>query len=447
MNVCHNDGTGVTQQSNPLWNAAPLACVNCHQDGAAMITNAHNEHTQYTNMLCTDCHAAATAATHINGSTNLAAAGDVLEGRLVPERRDGGGTCTTSACHNRSVASVAWDQAALACTSCHGNGSGQSMSGSHDPHLVFGKVCNDCHAAAADTTHISTRPANLTNSANAHDGRGGRGARGGDLDEPELPVLGGDGVLGCHATGNADWGTPASADACIECHTNNTTTEVNPTTGLHNSATPPSVSGKVHDETITGGCEACHTATPSSAHQNGVLVSNDANLTGTAITTWDDALKTCVTNATCHTTNSAAWAHKWNYPATTGTGASNACAGCHGDWDNGWNAGVTHRTTAGTRSTHGDQGTSYDCYECHVLESAAYAFTFSTNDWRLTAGRASTATARSRSTRTRTACRRRCIFRAPTTAPRGRTTAAPAATPATTSATRCPTPRGRSRRR
>ena len=206
VNVCHNDGTGVTQQSNPLWSASGLTCVNCHQDGAAMITNAHNEHTQYTNMLCTDCHAAATAATHINGSTNLAAAVTYLKGASFPNDAGAAGTCTTSACHNRSVASVGWDQAALACTSCHGNGSGQSMSGSHDPHLVFGKVCNDCHAAAADTTHISTRPANLTSSANATTGEAGVVHTGVTWTSPNCTYSGATGCLGCHATGNAQLG-------------------------------------------------------------------------------------------------------------------------------------------------------------------------------------------------------------------------------------------------
>ena len=142
-------------------NGTPITnCLECHQNGATMVSNGHNKHLNngYTSAPCTDCHTAATAsATHLNRSLNVDTAKVTLSGAVAGAVALGtvNGTCTTASCHNTAVASTAWNGGQLACNSCHGNGSGQSMSGSHDPHLIFGKPCTACHASVTDTTHIT----------------------------------------------------------------------------------------------------------------------------------------------------------------------------------------------------------------------------------------------------------------------------------------------------
>ncbi len=79
--------------------------------------------------------------------------------------------------------------------------------------------------------------------------------------------------LGCHATGTPDWDVaiPNDGTGCLDCHTDTTTSTVNPTSGLHDNSVAPITSGVSHDGAFTynGGasnadCATCHTTSPSS---------------------------------------------------------------------------------------------------------------------------------------------------------------------------------------
>ena len=53
------------------------------------------------------------------------------------------------------------------------------------------------------------------------------------------------GTLGCHATGSpTDW-LGSTAQGCTDCHTDTTTTEVNPSSGLHAASR---IAGNAHTD-------------------------------------------------------------------------------------------------------------------------------------------------------------------------------------------------------
>jgi predicted CxxxxCH...CXXCH cytochrome family protein len=177
-NTCHNDGvdqsTGTPRTSPYAWDDASAIgdCTECHgNDASSMASYAHTEHLQYASPQCTECHTGATATTHIDGTVNFDA-GSVTYGETATVGNGTYSTCTTSACHNQSAASVAWDTTGqLTCDSCHPDSSGNGLSASHDAHLTFGKACSDCHTVPTDTTHIDNRASiAMTDGANASAG-------------------------------------------------------------------------------------------------------------------------------------------------------------------------------------------------------------------------------------------------------------------------------------
>ncbi|GAB6064506.1 hypothetical protein JCM30394_32390 [Deferrisoma palaeochoriense] len=188
----------------------------------------------------------------------------------------------------------------------------------------------------------------------------------------------------------------AGASTCTMCHTpgGHTGGFANPTTGLHDVV--PAVSGVQHGDSFpyngganTADCTTCHTANPSTAHLNGTADLSAPTIQFAANVGFADGTPpTCAPSLTgCHLeqTVGESWSRKWheNAAATNGT----ECAGCHGDWTNGWNAGVTHRTDGGPRA-HAT-GTNYECKDCHALESAGYTFASVTADWNQSAGETS----------------------------------------------------------
>jgi len=201
--------------------------------------------------------------------------------------------------------------------------------------------------------------------------------------------------LGCHATGAPDWDVAFASTACLNCHTDTTTSAVNPTTGLH--AGPLTISGNPHDgfwkevktdTDGTGDCMTCHTASPSTGHQNGTLSGAEA-MFATDVQHTGGATPTCGPNntfATCHD-DGGAWRRTWSTTARNSNGTE--CDNCHGMFkgsigtgDNTWVSGISLRHS-GTdadgdiESSHG--GTSAPCYQCHSFGSASTYYSPTTN--------------------------------------------------------------------
>ncbi len=92
-NACHEDGKGGTPVANSYtWGTAEAsACGICHK--SSMDSAAHDEHLDNSSYVtgCTECHTAATAATHINDSVNF-------DGSKVAYS-SGTGTCAINVCH------------------------------------------------------------------------------------------------------------------------------------------------------------------------------------------------------------------------------------------------------------------------------------------------------------------------------------------------------------
>jgi predicted CxxxxCH...CXXCH cytochrome family protein len=383
-NDCHNDGiAGAPRDATYLWgNAVTIAnCDECHGDDAASQTNqAHGAHLGYTNALCTDCHTGATATSHINRTVNIDAAKATYGGEVTVALPNSFGTCTTASCHNVSAASAAWDTAGqLSCTSCHGDATA-GLGGSHSGHIAKGKTCADCHGSVTDTTHISTRPANLTSSANAASGEATVAMAAMSFATPNCTTA--TYALGCHATGDpTDWPGAAAQD-CTACHSDTTTTQVNPTSGLHGIV--PKVSGQQHNQ-ASRGCAALHTTLlAQSTHANGAFSGGSGETPRSAGVDVhadrrqhghlrDDELPSGLSDA---------WAHVWTNTANYYTTEPSACGGCHGVNILAWNAGVLHKNTTKTESTHGT-GTNYQCKDCHTFEATAgnYDLVFDTEDW------------------------------------------------------------------
>ncbi|MDT8422430.1 MAG: CxxxxCH/CxxCH domain-containing protein, partial [Desulfuromonadales bacterium] len=375
---------------------------------------------------CEVCHPGAATFTLSHSDASVSLAAGITNG-----------TCA-SACHLSITGDGNWtDINGLNCDACHywnatptsaGNvasGNREAISATHNKHFDKGKLCVNCHTNnATDTvaprTHITDHEAwalNVTNDGTILTDRGNATQEEATVDftlATTKYASWNDGTnscgtatansgLGCHATGSPTWG--GAALACIDCHTDKSSSAVNPTSGLH-SATPL-VSGIQHNESFlynsgvsTGNCETCHTSVPSSGHQDGVMdatrgaVGNLKITFAATISYTDDVAPTCAPSLTgCHyeqPTKTVDWKRKWHEGAANATAS---CAGCHGDWVNGWNTDVQHHTNAKAQSTHGTKaGKTYECMDCHALEATAavYPFTLGSNDWKPTDAAATT---------------------------------------------------------
>jgi hypothetical protein len=277
----------------------------------------------------------------------------------------GGTTCTNVNCHNWTETPV-WGVGNTSCTSCHAL---PPDTNAHTEHYTakgwttgLTDECTVCHP---------------DNEAGGHSSIDGTpevgGTKGISFTNPNCTS--GFGGLGCHATGgstNRNW-TDTSI-TCTDCHTDTTTSGQNPTSGLHSIT--PTISEQRHDSSISGGCEACHTPNASD-HQDGTfegngIVAGDRTAMGIS-SFWtqgaSDNTGTCLTTG-CHTTLSDAWVHRWDYTDTT----AGSCLGCHGDFTNSWNVGVTHNYATTTRTKHGT-GSTWECEDCHALEASTNNYT------------------------------------------------------------------------
>jgi predicted CxxxxCH...CXXCH cytochrome family protein len=419
---CHKAHTDATA---PFGAGAGNACNSCHGNPPA--TAAHARHaTVATHDLtedrtdCAFCHTGADSYTfdpsadqgaslnHSNAAGRKTILGTAV-GYAVAD-----GTCT-NACHASSVADGTWSDAnGLNCNACHYAAAEPSASGanntaagarklseqSHNAHFDKDKTCSACHdvsysptitSIAGPLTHIN----DFTTAGAADDGAAyvDKGAatqdeatvvRTGMTFDDGLNTCSGGIGLGCHATGVPDWDVAIPASGCTQCHTNTSDATVNPTSGLH--GVTPSVSGQRHDDSVSGGCAACHTTVSAQAtHMDSTFQGGNGQKTQMGLPAWytqtADNAGTCASTS-CHLSTSDSWAHVWTNTANYYTNATTACGGCHGLWSN-WASGViNHRTGSEAETVHGT-GATYRCKDCHGIESASgYPFTFGSNDWK-----------------------------------------------------------------
>jgi predicted CxxxxCH...CXXCH cytochrome family protein len=182
-NICHNNGANGTNYNAGLasysWGTAIGAvntCNECHRDTAAPLnTGGHQRHIQTTTravggaIVCGSCHAAATVATHANGSVNLVApATGYTADLIVVGGVTSNGTCGNNTCHNNGQngnpdqAVYSWGTAYGAgdsCVECHGDTAALMLTQAHANHLngsvLFGQniTCTSCHGTTPQTAN------------------------------------------------------------------------------------------------------------------------------------------------------------------------------------------------------------------------------------------------------------------------------------------------------
>ena len=456
---CHADGGDWKRRWAGAIDAKPLAtdgpgaavCANCHGDftngwrwneAFASTTDHTDPNGDLTDQMssnhgtCQNCHGWGDAAYNRTWATGQH--GDGLITMNGPSPATGSaydnttGGCALS-CHGdiatrRLNSNSGWtanygNYGAGACYSCHGNGTNQywpdgavypDKGGRHSTHItrIAGKLgislpgtdleqkrlCAYCHSVPTGVADVgainpiwdATNPPTVADAGSSFTTADGSCAS-----------------IDCHNNKTLPAATfgwrDASTTTCTMCHTPGGASN-DPTSGLHNLT--PTVSGQRHDNTITGGCAACHTAVPtpgSSTHINGAFTGNgtiagDKTNMGliSAYTATADGTGSCLGsptgNAGCH--NGAGdvgtWARKWD---STISGQSNGteCKGCHGGFaGTDWTFGATHNISDGSTehnySWDGDGpieivGNHKDnlantsrCNVCHVYGDAGYVF-------------------------------------------------------------------------
>ncbi|MDT8441992.1 MAG: CxxxxCH/CxxCH domain-containing protein [Desulfuromonadales bacterium] len=365
------------------------ACVMCHVDVTS--DTAHTAHTGAAttfgiSIACADCH---DAATDWAGNTAPAT------GHLDNTYSVSGGvaftysanTCGTNACHEDGKGGApadntyTWGATLGDCSICH---AASPTTDAHSVHIANGSYvpnsCNDCHAVATAGTHID-----------------GAVTYGG-----EISAAPGNGSCTntCHIAGDAgDWAGGTPALACTDCHSGSGASAYiggdkssmsgpnnMPQFGMH--TVTATVSGVVHDHTIAGAggdCAFCHVSMPApgGSHVDGTLLADGpANTDRGMFAGFSDGTPPTCTTA-CHSAGTT-WTYKWSATAANSDGSE--CANCHGDYTNGWNAGVGHalNATRGNSSAHNDTGNlSYECTACHVVGATTgnYPWASGSNDW------------------------------------------------------------------
>ncbi len=349
------------------------------------VVGSHASHNTYT---CTVCHPNNVVLNHrgagagdTGGQIEMLAniqGGSYAKGVAFTQANDltgaGLGACSDVSCHGgASSTSPQWgNNGTLACDSCHAL---PPATNAHTTHYT-----SKGWAPGVETNCTACHPDNTAGHSDVTDGSVIVNA--GLTPSGASPAIscGNAPALGCH-NGKATPNWNASGITCLQCHTAGGTDPADPTTGLHDET--PTVSGVIHNPSDANfsSCEDCHTANPSDNHWDGTaqnsapIINFDAGVTGFT----DGTPATCASSCHSESAASEAWDRKWHEDSDQTNGTE--CAGCHGDWTNGWNGSVLHRSDADPQSTHGT-GTNYECKDCHGLEGAAnYSFTISSNDW------------------------------------------------------------------
>jgi len=375
------------------------SCDGCHgqppieaaaRSGATgAIVGSHAAHSAYA---CTTCHPNNVVLNHRGAGSGSTAGqiellaniegGSYSKGTAFAQANDINGTglgfCSNVTCHGGAATPQWGDATGLSCDSCHQAPPTGAVEFAHNEHYAAknwtypdpsGTYCSQCHP---DNTAGHSDVTDGTILVNA--GLTPSGAT------PAI-TCGSAPALGCH-NGKATpaWNT-VTAISCTQCHAAGGTDPGDPTSGLHDET--PTVSAVIHNPSDPNfaGCDTCHTVAPlpGGTHYDTNL---DTPATFAAGVNYAPGTPPTCT-AACHSENgtSGPWARKWHEDSDQVTGAE--CAGCHGDWNTGWNGGVTHRTDSGVgsvRATH-STGTLYECKDCHAIEGSGYTFTIGSTDW------------------------------------------------------------------
>lgn len=370
--------------------AQPLVEGASRNATAGAVVGSHSNHAVYA---CTTCHPNNAVLNHrggggvsgTEGRIDLLAniqGGTYSKGATFVQANDitgaGLGFCSNVSCHGgASSTTPQWgDPAGLTCDGCHG---APPATSAHPEHYaargwgatdLSGTYCSQCH------------PDNTAGHSNVTDGvvlvNAGLSPSG---VSPAISC-GTAPVLGCHngkATPAFNTATPI---ACTNCHTPGGANTADPQTGLHNIT----VAGvQKHNDTIAGGCEACH-LTKAATHTDGTFNVDNAGNTDRFITRsnliWTDAAAgsgTCSgTGLTgCHS-DGGAWSRLWSTAANSSATVTGdpRCNVCHGQFGN-WRLGTSHGSTFGTNiSTRGNShnsvgGATNACEDCHSFPSVA----------------------------------------------------------------------------
>ncbi|MBI5609750.1 MAG: hypothetical protein HY902_12830 [Deltaproteobacteria bacterium] len=113
VGTCHSNGRGGPPVTTPYWaggNWNKGSCGTCH--AAMPNTGEHDKHVNGENMTCVECHPAATAATHMNGSRDVLATIKPASGSGSTTTSPASGNCTTrrcsGSCHGENHSSRCW---------------------------------------------------------------------------------------------------------------------------------------------------------------------------------------------------------------------------------------------------------------------------------------------------------------------------------------------------
>lgn len=387
------------------------SCAGCHdypptdgtRDGATgAFVGDHAKHNAYT---CNFCHTVPGTETsadfaHRDGSIDTKSGtigmsdasdnGSYSRGASFAQSNSPtGGTCANVNCHANNP-SPQWGVGNTACDTCHALPPATSNF-AHDAHYTAkgwtAGVETNCTACHPDNTIAHSDVTD--NSVLVNAGLTPAGST------PAITCA--STGTGCH-NGNTSlaWNVAPATITCTDCHTvggSNTATVANPASGLHGNAT---ASVQDHDNTLTGGCEACHVKGSISGHWDGTA-SATADYTKAAVgitaAMYTDAGGTaatrgsCLSNtdlAACHT-DGGEWRRAWSTDADADIVASPlpgqaVCNVCHGQYSTltastGWNEGTVHyRSGSGAAedkgaTAHIDAGD--ECEDCHGYDSAA----------------------------------------------------------------------------
>lgn len=394
---CHSNGNyggTVTYQADAgyEWGIDTLTgCAVCHGNGTLAYptyanvgvgenSNSHADHAAYT---CEECHSGTASGTALKtGGTTLHVnqAIDVAGAKF--SWATGTETCSSITCHNNGTAQ--WG-ATLSCSSCH---TLPLATGAHAKHYTAktisgwdGTTFTNCTACHPDNSvaHSAVNGAIVVNAGLNPSGT-----------SPAITCS--TTTTGCH-NGQATPAWNTTNIACTACHAvdgANTATVANPVSGLHGNAV---ASVQDHDNTLTGGCEACHVKASISGHWNGTA-SATADYTKAAVgitAAWyTDATGTGATRGSCYApsnsglagchTDKGEWRRLWSTDAdsdivATKTPGQAVCNVCHGQ-SGAWNEGTSHyRSGSGAAENKGlgmhTDASPNQCNDCHAYSSAA----------------------------------------------------------------------------
>ncbi|MDD2735844.1 MAG: CxxxxCH/CxxCH domain-containing protein [Desulfuromonadaceae bacterium] len=322
---CHADPYSAGQVATPVWGTS-AGCAACHT-GANVITAtgpATGSHAKHA-VACTSCHNAGTSATTKPDTAHATGFIDVV-GVGYPANKIKGSpatTCSAASCHADpysagTVVTPVWGTAS-GCVACH-TGAGAitangPATGSHTNVASHAVACTSCHA---DGTSATTSP-----STGHADGNIDVANVGYPADKIKGSAKVSCSTASCHADPYSAgsvvtpvWGT--TGNNCAACHTGANVITINgPATGNHTNVASHAVA-----------CTTCHeagtssTTAPSAGHRDGNI---DVANVGYPVDKIKGSAKVSCSTASCHADPYSAGTVVTPVWGTTGNG----CAACH----------------------------------------------------------------------------------------------------------------------